>query len=415
VSDECLVSMTRYPVGSSSSSALAAENNRLRKHLTELQTELRRLQTTTRTTTTTKTTASSTHHTIAPVPQATRKRSSSLRELATRRIPSLPKSWTGLVRHTNPAPVSTSNGHVKRQQSLAGYKGDQQSTVEPRLDLEAHESAGGLHHRDARGPDNRSDTHTTLGTNTSTNTTSTNATTSSTADHDDEEVAILVVLPEQHNDNEEEQSLVKDPTTSLSTDGLVRENRYETTGDSYFAQIKDRAGWLVGLLCLQSMSSFIISRNETLLQEHIVIVQFLTMLVGAGGNAGNQASVRVIRGLAVGSVNDSNVKEYLRGELWVAVTLMSILGLAGCVRAAIFLVPVAETIAITTSLCVIVMISIILGALLPLGMNSLRIDPAHSSTTIQVIMDILGVTITCHVSAAILDSRFHAWLTQDDL
>jgi hypothetical protein len=164
--------------------------------------------------------------------------------------------------------------------------------VEPRLDLEAHESAGGLHHRDARGPDNRSDTHTTLGTNTSTNTTSTNATTSSTADHDDEEVAILVVLPEQHNDNEEEQSLVKDPTTSLSTDGLVRENRYETTGDSYFAQIKDRAGWLVGLLCLQSMSSFIISRNETLLQEHIVIVQFLTMLVGAGGNAGNQASVR---------------------------------------------------------------------------------------------------------------------------
>jgi Mg/Co/Ni transporter MgtE len=119
--------------------------------------------------------------------------------------------------------------------------------------------------------------------------------------------------------------------------------------------------------------------------------------------------------LAVGSVNDSNVKEYLRGELWVAVTLMSILGLAGCVRAAIFLVPVAETIAITTSLCVIVMISIILGALLPLGMNSLRIDPAHSSTTIQVIMDILGVTITCHVSAAILDSRFHAWLTQDDL
>jgi hypothetical protein len=60
----------------------------------------------------------------------------------------------------------------------------------------------------------------------------------------------------------------------------------------FWESLKDRGGWLVGLLVLQSMSSFIISRNEKLLQEHIVIVQFLTMLVGAGGNAGNQASVR---------------------------------------------------------------------------------------------------------------------------
>jgi len=45
-------------------------------------------------------------------------------------------------------------------------------------------------------------------------------------------------------------------------------------------------------LILQSMSSFILARNEALLQKHLVIVRFLTMLVGAGGNAGNQASVR---------------------------------------------------------------------------------------------------------------------------
>jgi hypothetical protein len=58
------------------------------------------------------------------------------------------------------------------------------------------------------------------------------------------------------------------------------------------SMILDRAGWLVGLLVLQSMSSFIIQRNEIMLQKHLVIVRFLTMLVGAGGNAGNQASVR---------------------------------------------------------------------------------------------------------------------------
>jgi hypothetical protein len=62
--------------------------------------------------------------------------------------------------------------------------------------------------------------------------------------------------------------------------------------ETFWAMVQDRAGWLVGLLILQSMSSFILARNERLLQEHVIIVRFLTMLVGAGGNAGNQASVR---------------------------------------------------------------------------------------------------------------------------
>jgi hypothetical protein len=61
---------------------------------------------------------------------------------------------------------------------------------------------------------------------------------------------------------------------------------------SFLDALRDRAYWLVGLLALQSCSGFILSRNEALLESHPVIIYFLTMLVGAGGNAGNQASVR---------------------------------------------------------------------------------------------------------------------------
>ena len=50
-------------------------------------------------------------------------------------------------------------------------------------------------------------------------------------------------------------------------------------------------------------SSFILASFEKLLQRHSVIVFFLTMLVGAGGNAGNQAAVLVIRGLATGEIS----------------------------------------------------------------------------------------------------------------
>jgi Mg/Co/Ni transporter MgtE len=101
----------------------------------------------------------------------------------------------------------------------------------------------------------------------------------------------------------------------------------------------------------------------------------------------------------VGSVNHANVREYLLEEMKMAVTMASLLGVAGCIRAAAFLVPARETFAITTSLWLIVFFSIVLGSLLPLAMKHVNIDPAHSSTTIQVLMDILGV-VSCALESA---------------
>lgn len=103
---------------------------------------------------------------------------------------------------------------------------------------------------------------------------------------------------------------------------------------TFFQSLVDRGSWLVGLLVLQSFSSFILKNNEDLLQQHAVIVRFLTMLVGAGGNAGNQASVRVIRGLATGTIRvGDNVKTYLKSEFKTGILLSIFLGVAGCLRA----------------------------------------------------------------------------------
>jgi len=105
-------------------------------------------------------------------------------------------------------------------------------------------------------------------------------------------------------------------------------------------------------------------------------------------------------------VNDRTVRPFLKNEFTIGLCLSVILGVAGCLRAAVFLTPIPETIAITTSLVMIVMISVLIGATLPLGMRMAGIDPAHSSTTIQVLMDIMGVGITVCVSSLILDWWF---------
>lgn len=137
------------------------------------------------------------------------------------------------------------------------------------------------------------------------------------------------------------------------------------------------------------------------------------MLVGAGGNAGNQASVRVIRGIALGTLNSQTQSQFLSRELRMAFGLSAILSVAGFFRAVLFQTPFPETFAVTVALSIIVFSSICLGAVLPLLLQNIGVDPAHSSTTIQVVMDILGVVLTVFVSMLVLDSVWGQMLIKD--
>lgn len=87
--------------------------------------------------------------------------------------------------------------------------------------------------------------------------------------------------------------------------------------------------WLGCLLMLQSISSFVLESYKELIHKHLVVTLFLTMLVGAGGNAGAQAAVSVIRGIATGRITKSNRKQVLLKEFAVGVLLATGLCVVG--------------------------------------------------------------------------------------
>eukprot|EP01032_Pedospumella_encystans_P018160 gene18160-20682_t len=177
-------------------------------------------------------------------------------------------------------------------------------------------------------------------------------------------------------------------------DDLLDEGKFEDP--SFVNNMIDRGSWLIGLLVFQSFSSFILAYNEKMLQTHPAIIYFLTMLVGAGGNAGNQATVRVIRELALGRLPDGSKLKFVLREVCMGFALSIIVGIFGYVR--VYLnggVTVMETVTVTIALMMIVFISIVVGALLPILFQVMNLDPANSSTTIQVIMDISGVFCSC--------------------
>jgi hypothetical protein len=172
------------------------------------------------------------------------------------------------------------------------------------------------------------------------------------------------------------------------------------------AAFVDRGLWLMGLLLLQSCSTFILARNERLIRTHPSVVFFLTMLVGAGGNAGNQAAVIMVRALALSVAQGTSTPWHLlKREMFMASGLTAAIGIAGLARVALSPhTSLPETVAITVSLCLIVFVSIVLGSLLPFGLDLLGMDPAHSSTSIQVVMDIMGVFATCGVTQLLLNT-----------
>ncbi|CAM9675771.1 unnamed protein product [Chrysoparadoxa australica] len=148
------------------------------------------------------------------------------------------------------------------------------------------------------------------------------------------------------------------------------------------------------------------------------------MLVGAGGNAGNQSAIKVIRGLATGEfkVAWSSYKSVMAGQAQVAVLLGAGLGMGEdtltrtCTHTShsleggygVMLSSVtnhADAAAIGLSCCSIVVSSVVIGASLPFGLAALGMDPANAGTSIQVVvMDILGVTITCLLCYLLLET-----------
>ena len=165
-------------------------------------------------------------------------------------------------------------------------------------------------------------------------------------------------------------------------------------GDSAALESSDvtilgRGTWLVGLMVFQSLSSFILKRFESMLAQHHNVIFFLTMLVGAGGNAGGQSVVLVVRAIALGQPIP------VWHQCFVGLMLACLVTMVGFARLLMQGVQVVTATALCLSLFTIVFSSVMIGTGLPFGLKAIGVDPAHASAAIQVTMDIFGIILTC--------------------
>lgn len=154
-----------------------------------------------------------------------------------------------------------------------------------------------------------------------------------------------------------------------------------------------RVRWLVILIVGAMFSSSILESFQNTLQAVTALTFYITILLGAGGNTGNQSSTLIVRALATGDVRGRDWWRILLKELSVGAMLGITLAILLSIKVLIdghgeILLVVAA------SLAVLMTVTNILGALLPIGIKKIGLDPALiSNPLIATLSDITGLMI----------------------
>ena len=171
-----------------------------------------------------------------------------------------------------------------------------------------------------------------------------------------------------------------------------------------FEIAKQRIPWLLVLMISSMITGTILAKYEEAFQVLPILVTFIPMLMDTGGNAGSQTSTTIIRGMAVGEIELSDVLKAWWKELRVAVIVGAVLGIVNFIRLMIQY-PGKEMVSLTVvlSLYATVIIAKSLGCLLPMGAKKLNLDPAiMASPLITTLVDAISLTIYFALAVALL-------------
>lgn len=185
------------------------------------------------------------------------------------------------------------------------------------------------------------------------------------------------------------------------------DTRYRDAG--IFSLFSKRVVWLLVLVIVNLLSSGVIAAYEETLAKVVSLAFFIPLLIDSGGNTGSQSAVLLIRALATGEMRLSQWGRALTKELGVGIVLGVALGLSSALLG-FYRGGVEIGIIVGTSMCCIVIISNLIGAILPFILLAVRIDPAVAgSPLITSLADSSGLLIYFSIATFVLshEQYFH--------
>ena len=172
---------------------------------------------------------------------------------------------------------------------------------------------------------------------------------------------------------------------------------------SVFSHAKSRIAWLLVLMLSATISGSIITHYQETFQMYPLLVSFIPMLTGTGGNCGSQSSTLMIRGLALDEIKFKDIFKVIFKEFRIAILVSIVLAIANGLRIYILYGNVMIAAVIATALVAIVILSKFIGCTLPLIAAQIHLDPALMATPlISTIVDICSILIYFKIATIIL-------------
>ncbi len=187
--------------------------------------------------------------------------------------------------------------------------------------------------------------------------------------------------------------------------GILDDSDKDYLDLSVWKHYKNRLPWLVFLMISAMITGYIISRFENVLETVIVLVAYMPLLMGTGGNTGAQAATLVIRGMATGELLLSDAVYVAWKELRISMLLGLSLSVFNFAKI-ILLDKQPPLIALTVciAMVIIVMFAKVVGSMLPMLAKRVGIDPAlMANPMISSMTDMFSVVIYFVAASMILN------------
>ena len=177
-----------------------------------------------------------------------------------------------------------------------------------------------------------------------------------------------------------------------------------------FSIWKSRIPWLLILMLSSTLSSAILGSFESALPA--VLVLFIPMIMGTGGNSGGQSSVTVTRSISLAEIEFSDLFKVFWKELRVGILCAITLGVATFAKVMLIdglllgntAVTLSVSLTVALSLSLTIILAKIIGAILPLLAKKIGLDPAvMASPLITTLVDAISLIVYFAVASNVLE------------
>ena len=172
---------------------------------------------------------------------------------------------------------------------------------------------------------------------------------------------------------------------------------------SVFKHAKNRIIWLLVLMLSAAFTGNIITQYEEAFAAVPLLVAFIPMIMGTGGNCGSQSSTLIIRGLATDEIELKDIFRVLWKEIRVSILVGIALAIVNGIRIIIQYKDMQLAIVLGITLIATVIVSKILGCLLPMIAKKLKLDPAiMAAPLITTLVDVCSILLYFQVATTIM-------------